>query len=306
MRNMNATTYYYHDDYLGSPRVMTNSTGAVTWRQDYYAFGSDYNGTATGNTHKFTGHLQDGATGQYYAKARYFTTQLGRWSQPEPLLCNDVPLHGFLSNPQKLNPYSYCYNNPLKMVDLDGLLTVHIWDYQGKNVGWGHASITLDNGTHISWWPSAENREPSLPKIINRIIPVLSNIYSVEAISNQTFANDVEGENGHQPDFQITLTNLDETKIEEWWETFKSTHQWSTLSQNCSTTAADALRAGGGAELVSWFTSHHIIWKPTDVKNFVESIQRKENNTSAEGAHRGTVYLNATTDNPYLYWYNSN
>ena len=133
VRNMNATTYYYHDDYLGSPRVMTNSMGAVTWRQDYYAFGSDYNGTATGNTHKFTGHLQDGATGQYYAKARYFTTQLGRWSQPEPLL-KGVPDGSFLSNPQKLNPYVYCLNNPLKLIDPTGLEELKALQYALDNL----------------------------------------------------------------------------------------------------------------------------------------------------------------------------
>ncbi|MBI4708283.1 MAG: hypothetical protein HY761_10240, partial [Candidatus Omnitrophica bacterium] len=61
----------------------------------------------------------DAATGQYYAKARYFTTQLGRWSQPEPLL-KGVPPRGFLRNPQKLNPYVYCNNNPLIFTDPDG------------------------------------------------------------------------------------------------------------------------------------------------------------------------------------------
>jgi RHS repeat-associated protein len=112
-------TYYYHTDYLNSPRAMTNTDGTVIWRQDYYAFGSDFMHTATGNTHKFTGHVKDDVTGQYYAKARYFTTQLGRWSQPEPLL-KGVPGASFLSNPQKLNPYVYCANNPTKYSDPDG------------------------------------------------------------------------------------------------------------------------------------------------------------------------------------------
>jgi|GEM_PF-1832651 len=112
-------TYYYHCDYLNSPRAMTDASGNVVWRQDYYAFGADYNTTATGNTHKFTGHVKDDATGQYYAKARYFTTGLGRWSQPEPLL-QGVPNKAFLANPQKLNPYVYCLNNPIKYVDADG------------------------------------------------------------------------------------------------------------------------------------------------------------------------------------------
>ncbi len=84
------------------------------------AFGSEAGTVATGNTHKFTGHIKDDATGQYYAKARYFTTGLGRWSQPEPLL-KGVPDIKFLYNPQMLNPYVYCLNNPLKYVDPDGM-----------------------------------------------------------------------------------------------------------------------------------------------------------------------------------------
>ncbi|MBI5805721.1 hypothetical protein HZA73_06700, partial [candidate division TA06 bacterium] len=108
-----------HTDYLNSPRVMTDASGAVVWRQDYLAFGADYGTAATGNTHKFTGHIKDDATGQYYAKARYFTTGLGRWSQPEPLL-QGVPDDAFLNKPQLLNPYIYCENNPLKYIDRNG------------------------------------------------------------------------------------------------------------------------------------------------------------------------------------------
>ncbi len=113
-------TFYYHCDYLGSPRLMTDASGNVVWKQDYYAFGSDYGTPASGNTHKFTGHVQDAATGQYYAKARHFTTNLGRWSQPEPML-KGVPPAGFLVKPQLLNPYVYCSNNPLMYVDPNGL-----------------------------------------------------------------------------------------------------------------------------------------------------------------------------------------
>jgi RHS repeat-associated protein len=121
----NWSTYYYHTDYLNSPRAMTDASGNVVWRQDYYAWGSEAGTVATGNTHKFTGHIQDAATGQYYAKARYFTTGLGRWSQPEPLL-KGVPGKAFLYNPQKLNPYVYCLNNPISMIDPNGLTEIKI------------------------------------------------------------------------------------------------------------------------------------------------------------------------------------
>ena len=120
-------SYYYHCDYpstmlrasLGSPRVMTDQLGNVIWRQDYYAFGGDYGTTAGGNSHKFTGHVKDDATGQYYAKARYFTTSLGRFSQPDPAL-DGVPGLSIIRNPQELNPYTYCYNRPTSLVDPDG------------------------------------------------------------------------------------------------------------------------------------------------------------------------------------------
>jgi|GEM_PF-5478115 len=126
-------SYYYHTDYLGSPRVMTDQLGNVIWRQDYYAFGADYNTSATGNTHKFTGHVKDDATGQYYAKNRYFTTNTGRWSQPEPLL-DGVPDIYFLINPQKLNPYVYCLNNPLRFIDPDGFEELKALEYALDNL----------------------------------------------------------------------------------------------------------------------------------------------------------------------------
>ncbi len=61
-------TFYYHCDYLGSPRLMTDASGNVVWKQDYTAFGGDLGTPATGNTHKFNGHVQDAATGQYYLR----------------------------------------------------------------------------------------------------------------------------------------------------------------------------------------------------------------------------------------------
>ena len=124
------------------------ASGATIWRQDYYAFGSDYGTIATGNTHKFTGHVQDTTTGQYYAKARYFTAQNGRWTQPEPLL-KGVPPRVALLSPQYLNPYVYSLNNPLKYTDPNGLWSIKvelsqnrdkpgsliIFDRKGKEVG---------------------------------------------------------------------------------------------------------------------------------------------------------------------------
>jgi hypothetical protein len=170
------------------------------------------------------------------------------------------------------NPYDgvFCFaQSPL------GLLTVHIWNYEGGSGGgaWGHASITLDNGTHISWWPQGTGREPS---------SFSGRIYAVAANSGQTFDEDkrLEGLPGivpKQPDKNITITGLDEAAIQSWWDTFSgdSNNKWKTLSKNCSTTAADALKAGGAD--VRWrdvFKGHNMVWTPADVEEFANAINR--------------------------------
>jgi hypothetical protein len=81
---------------------------------------------------------------------------------------------------------------------------------------------------------------------------------------------------------------------EQWWNDFKTTHEWKTLTQNCSTTAADALKAGGGEEYSSWWKSHNLIWVPSDVKAFSESI--KENLPFANMAGSEPAPMNGSRD----------
>lgn len=49
-----------------------------------------------------------------------------------------------------MNLYQYVENSPVNWVDPSGLLTVHIWNYRGKDAAWGHASVTLEDGTPIA------------------------------------------------------------------------------------------------------------------------------------------------------------
>jgi hypothetical protein len=46
------------------------------------------------------------------------------------------------------------------------------------------------------------------------------------------------------------------------------------LTQNCSTTAADALKEGGGEEYSSFSKSHNLIWTPNNVKEFTDEIKK--------------------------------
>lgn len=248
-----AALYYVHNDQLGTPQAMTDNAGNVVWRAVYDPFGQ---ATVTVNTItnnlRFPGMYADAETGLYYNMARYYDPKIGRYISSDP-----IGLAG------GMNTYSYVGGNPLRYVDPLGLLTVNIWKYRGSTDAWGHVSIRLDNGRYISWWPGADRQ--GLLKSFD--------IYSAPAIPNQTYLRDVFLE-GQAPDYQIRIEGLDEAAIEKWWDEFRVSNEWKTLSQNCSTTGSDALKAGDAAKYASWWSLHNMIWTPNDVKALTESINR--------------------------------
>jgi YD repeat-containing protein len=72
-------TSFYHSDGLGSTRLLTDSTGQVTDRYTYDAFGRLLaRGGGSGNSFQFAGEQRDG-TGLDYLRARYYDSDLGRF-----------------------------------------------------------------------------------------------------------------------------------------------------------------------------------------------------------------------------------
>ncbi len=105
---------YYHSDHLGSSNVITDSTGAQAGLTEFTPFGSTFKQTGTYNPrHKFTGKELDASTGLYYYGARYYDPQLGRFISADTIV--QAPY-----DPQSLNRYSYCNNNPINYVDPTG------------------------------------------------------------------------------------------------------------------------------------------------------------------------------------------
>lgn len=148
-----------------------------------------------------------------------------------------------------------------------GVATVFVWNFLGKDVAWGHASIELDDGTYISWWPSGRDRKS---------MPLLPDVYCAPANDPQTYTDDVRLENGHDPDWRIPVGGLDNNKIRTWWSSFKTGHDWCTLSQNCSTTVADAMWAGGAASILTSRETDNFetiaVWTPDDALAFAQAI----------------------------------
>ena len=112
--------YYFHNDHLGTPKAMTDSTGAVVWDAVYKPFGEIDSLSATvENNFRFPGQYQDELTELYYNHNRYYMPQLGRYNRVDPIYnCAKHP-----SPKVSLYDKNYLYarNNPNIVIDRNGL-----------------------------------------------------------------------------------------------------------------------------------------------------------------------------------------
>ena len=122
-------TYYLLTDHLGSVDVVLDEQGEVVERRDFLPYGSERVtesvADAPETNHKFTGKELDVQTGLHYYGARYYDSEIGRFTSIDPLVMDEAKmthenLQAILENPQKLNAYTYALNNPLYYVDLFG------------------------------------------------------------------------------------------------------------------------------------------------------------------------------------------
>ncbi|WNY29404.1 hypothetical protein MmiEs2_16310 [Methanimicrococcus stummii] len=110
-KNSTEGTFWYLDDHLGSTNVMIDEAGELVERTLYYPFGSHREGGE--EKYSFTGKEFDSEIGLYYYGARYYNPETFVFTQADTMIPD-------VYNPQALNRYSYCYNNPLKYEDPDG------------------------------------------------------------------------------------------------------------------------------------------------------------------------------------------
>jgi RHS repeat-associated protein len=121
--------FYFLTDHLGSSSYITNDNGQVTQTMAYTPFGewqvdmvnsnpTNPNGFAT--TYKFSGKEKDEETGFGYFGARYYYDYLSIWLSTDPL-ADKYP---------SLSPYVYCANNPIKLIDPNGMEIVNAHEKQ--------------------------------------------------------------------------------------------------------------------------------------------------------------------------------
>jgi RHS repeat-associated protein len=107
-------TYYYHKDHLGSTAAVTDETGQKKEGTTYEPFGSSRSHEGTDiSAYKFTDQELDNETNLYNYDARLYDPVLGMFVTPDSIVPDEY-------DPQMLNRYAYCRNNPLIYTDPSG------------------------------------------------------------------------------------------------------------------------------------------------------------------------------------------
>ncbi|WP_167956189.1 RHS repeat-associated core domain-containing protein [Anaerosporobacter faecicola] len=106
----------YRTDEKHSVTNILDETGKTkaTIKYDEYGVIANPEAVSTGgNIFAYTGHVYDESTGLYYAKARYYDAEIGRF-------VSEDSYKGDRKELISLNQYTYGLNNPIKYTDLSG------------------------------------------------------------------------------------------------------------------------------------------------------------------------------------------
>jgi RHS repeat-associated protein len=108
------TTNHFVGDHLGSITTVTDNNGATVQTLAYGPFGETIATTGSNpNARHYTGQKEDIALGGYDYTSRPYFQGMGRFPSADTIVPG-------MHNPQMLNRYAYCKNNPLAYTDPTG------------------------------------------------------------------------------------------------------------------------------------------------------------------------------------------
>jgi RHS repeat-associated protein len=116
---------FHHPDRLGTRLVTNASDGSSAGEQETLPFGTALGAGIAGNNRRFTSYDRSTTTKLDYAVNRTYHAGLGRFTQVDPIGMEAVSL----SDPQSLNLYAYCGNDPVNYTDPTGLFLKRLFRF---------------------------------------------------------------------------------------------------------------------------------------------------------------------------------
>ena len=134
----NGRMYYYQKDIMGNVYTVRNASGGSSGAYKYEAYGHNFFGYDGNdpfrniNPIKYRGYYYDSYYGGYYNLSRYYNPGMGRFlNLDDPMIALQSK-----SDPDGMNLYTYCNNDPVNNVDYDGYKAnskkIHVFYYYHK------------------------------------------------------------------------------------------------------------------------------------------------------------------------------
>ena len=136
-------TFFYHSDHLGSTSYITDDKANITQYDAYLPYGEllvDEHSSSEDLPYKFNGKQFDDETGLYYYGARYMNPVASIWYGVDPQI-EKMPKDG---------SYSYCFGNPIKLIDPNGERPTEEEAARISAHVYGTEKVTLTGGWHLS------------------------------------------------------------------------------------------------------------------------------------------------------------
>ncbi len=159
--------YYIHSDHLGTPMLVEDDSGCAVWKAQSDAYGRAQVDPASTIEFllRFPGHYFDPETGLHCNGFRYYSPELGRYLQSDPVGISGGP-----------NLYAYTAN-PLKHVDVLGLCPAG-----------GDGPKTTTNPPGDQEGTDADEEEPEGTSTAGRGDLTAEEIAKLQALANSTGA----------------------------------------------------------------------------------------------------------------------
>jgi len=136
---LTGSLYYYLNNQLDTPQLMTDENGVVVWEGSYKPFGETrVNPSSTVvNNLRFPGQYYDEETGLHYNYHRYYSPRTGRYLTPDPI--------GLVGG---INLFAYANNNPINLIDRLGL---KVYTTLTLSAGGGFGILSGEGGTVLAF-----------------------------------------------------------------------------------------------------------------------------------------------------------